>query len=278
MIKIENLYFSYGKHMVYENLSLEIPKNQVLLITGINGVGKSTLLKLIAGVLLPERGKIHFSPEIGPEPKRKIGFISDSMSIYENLTVKEMIEVHRTLYGIDEFDDSLIKHTKIRMDQKIKDLSIGQRVIFHLNLILSHNPDILLIDEVIHSIDAYLRDLFLKELIRVISERQVTVILVNLNFYDIENIVDRVILIKDGKIEVDEPIEKLKQRVKKVISPIRPENLPVIFLYPLGNMYEYFIYPFREEYMKSLEGEVVDLDLTEIIKAFIGGEYVEKGV
>lgn len=250
----------------------------MLLITGINGVGKSTLLKLIAGVLIPEKGTIQFSPEIGADPKRKIGFISDSMSIYENLTVREMIEVHCHLYGVDEFDDSLIKHTKIRLDSKIKNLSIGQRVIFHLNLILSHKPDILLIDEVIHSIDAYLRDLFLKELIRVISEREVTVILVNLNFYDIENMVDRVILIKDGRIEVDEPIVELKKRVKKVISHQKPDGLPVIFFYPVGGVFEYFVYPYREEDVKHIEGEVVDLDLTEIIKAFIGGEYVEKGI
>lgn len=215
MLQIKNLSFRYGKNGVFEDFCLDIPEAQVCLITGVNGVGKSTLLKLIAGALRPEAGTIHFPGSMGQDPKRKIGFISDSLSLYRSLTVGQAIRFHQDVYGVRAFDDGLIRHTKIENSQKIRDLSAGQRTILHLSLILSTEPDILLIDEVIHSIDAYLRKLFLDQVISLISTRSVTVIMVNLNFYDIEHIVDRVILLRSGKILVDEPIDELKSKVKR---------------------------------------------------------------
>jgi ABC-2 type transport system ATP-binding protein len=273
MIQIRNLSFSYGKLEIYRNFNIDIADREVTLITGINGVGKSTLLRLIAGVLKPSAGTIRFSDKMGADPRRYIGFISDSMSLYESLTVEQAIDLHCSVYNISKFDDSLLRRTKVTYQQKVKELSVGQRVIFHLNLVLASEPKLLLIDEIIHSIDVYLRGIFLKELIKLMTEKEVTVIFVNLNFRDIENIVNRVILMKDGEIAVDEDIESLKAKVKKVSSPTPPTDLPVLFQVDYSNHGEYFIYPFKEEYAKQIGGEVTDLDLTAIVNAFIGGEY-----
>lgn len=273
MIKIRNLHFSYGKHKIYKGFNLDIAEREVTLITGINGVGKSTLLRLIAGVLKPASGEIRFHETMGKDPRRTIGFISDSLSLYESLTVSQAIDFHRSVYKINRFDDTLLKRTKIGHHQKIKELSSGQRVIFHLNLILSTDPKLLLIDEIIHSIDVYLRGIFLKEVIKLLSEKDVTIVFVNLNFRDIENIVDRVILLKDGEIAVDEQIDALKSKVKKITTLSLPEGMPVLFQVDYTDHVEYFIYPFKEEYRNQVNGEVVDLDLTGIVNAFIGGEY-----
>ena len=165
MITIKDLSFSYGKMKVYEGFNLTIPEGQACLVTGINGVGKSTLLRLLAGVLTPDKGEIIFDGKLGANPKKKIGFISDNLSIYESMTVSRVIELHCSVYGVLDFDDSLVKHTKIKYRQKVKELSIGQRTILLLSLILSIQPEVLLIDEIIHSIDAYLRKVFLEQLI-----------------------------------------------------------------------------------------------------------------
>ena len=274
MIKAEELSFSYGKLKVFEQFNLDIPEGQVCLITGINGVGKSTLLRLMAGVLRPAKGEIVFNEKLGRNPKRKIGFISDSLSLYQSLTVSQAIDFHKSVYGIDAFDDSLIKHTKISHGQKVKELSAGQKVIFHLSLILSIEPEVLLIDEIIHSIDSYLRRLFLEALIQLQTQRPITIIMVNLNFHDIEHMVERVILLKKGTIAVDEKIEGLKAKVKKIISTSPPSGLPILSQIDYSNHSEYFIYPFQNEFRDRMkEGEIVDLNLTEIVTAFIGGEY-----
>lgn len=274
MIEIKNLSFSYGRSKIFKDFNLDIAEKEVTLITGINGVGKSTLLRLIAGVLKPAAGKIGFNEKMGNDPRRYIGFISDAPSLYESMTVAQAIDFHRSVYQINHFDDSLLKRTKVSHNRKVKELSKGQQVIFHLNLLLCGDPKLLLIDEVIHSIDVYLRGIFLKELIKLLSEKDVTVVFVNLNFRDIENIVDRVILLKDGEVAVDEKIDALKSKVKKITTDNLAEGLPVLFQVEYTDHTEYFIYPFKEEYRENINGEVVDLDLTGIVNAFIGNEYV----
>ena len=278
MLQVKNLFFRYGKHRIFQDFRLDIPNGQVSLITGVNGVGKSTLLRLIAGVLFPDAGTIEFPKSMGQDPKRKIGFISDSLSLYRSLTVSQAIRYHQNVYRIRTFDDNLIHHTKIERGQRVKDLSAGQRAIFHLSLILSTEPDILLIDEIIHSIDAYLRKLFLDQLIALISRRSVTVIMVNLNFYDIEHLVDRVILLRSGKILVDEPIDELKSKVKKVVATRRPESLAVLSKADFSGYSEFYVYPYEPGLADGIKGNVIDLNLTEIISAFIGGEYADQGI
>jgi len=273
MLEIKNLGFSYGKTKVFRNFNLKLSEGQVCLITGINGVGKSTLLRLMAGVLRPAQGEIVFGEKLGGDPRRKIGFISDILSLYESLTVTQAIDYHKSVYDISAFDDTLIKHTKIGYGQKIKELSSGQRTILHLSLILSTEPELLLIDEIIHSIDAYLRRIFLEQLVRLLTELHITVVMVNLNFHDIEHLVERVILLKAGEIAVDEDIETLKAKVKKIVSSSLPESLNILSKIDYSDHSEFFVYPFDEKFLSSMEGEVVDLNLTEIVTAFIGGEY-----
>lgn len=273
MISIKNLSFSYGKLKVFENFHLDVPEGEVCLITGINGVGKSTLLRLIAGALRPANGEIMFNEKMGDDPRRKLGFISDILSLYESLTVAQSIDLHMSVYNLSKFDDSLIRHTKIGHNQKIKELSSGQKTIFHLSLILSIEPEVLLIDEIIHSIDAYLRRIFLEQLIQLQTQRKLTIIMVNLNFHDIEHMVDRVILLKSGEIAVDEEINALKAKVKKIISPKPPRALPVLSQIDYSDHSEFFVYPYDENAKEQIEGEIVDMDLTEIVSAFIGGEY-----
>lgn len=274
MISIQDISFRYEKTKVYDGFSLHIPEGQSCLISGINGVGKSTLLRLMAGVLRPDRGKIIYNPKLGPAPKKKIGFISDRLSLYESLTVAQGIELHQSAFGLDSFDDSLLKHLKIDEIKRIKSLSIGQRTIYHLSLVLSARPEILLIDEIIHSIDPYLRKFFLDQLIRLLSERRMTIVTVNVNFHDIENMIDRVILLKSGRIAVDEGIDDLKDKVKRVIAVRPPEGLPILSTGGSLDRPDYYIYPFREEFRRRIDGEIIDMNLTEIVAAFIGGEYV----
>jgi ABC-2 type transport system ATP-binding protein len=272
VLSIRDLQFSYGKRSVYTGFNLDIPPGQICLLTGINGVGKSTLLRLIAGVLRPKKGTIVYPETMGSEPRRKIGFISDQLSLYESLTVDQTIRFHCDVFGLDRIDDRLIRLTKIEGGRRVKELSTGQRTILHLNMILSLDPDLLLIDEVIHSIDAYLRRVFLEELIALIARKRVTVLMANLNFHDIEALIERVILLKSGTIAVDEPIETLKEKVKKIIAPTPPAGLTILSQRPFPDRSEYYVYPYLEN-SALRDAEVVDLDLTEIVAAFIGGEY-----
>jgi ABC-type multidrug transport system ATPase subunit len=87
MIKIKNLTFGYGSRRdqpIFKSFNLEVQKGETVLITGINGTGKTTLLRLMAGALLPQSGTIEYAQELGEDPRAKIGFISDQMNLYED--------------------------------------------------------------------------------------------------------------------------------------------------------------------------------------------------
>lgn len=275
MIKLEHIDFAYKKQPVFRDFSLSIEPGESVLITGINGIGKTTLLRLMAGVLLPRKGRITYSEKLGPNPRSRIGFISDKMNLYENMSLQEAIRYHSQVYDIPNFDTEMIDKIKLKAGQKIAELSQGQKLVFHLSLILAARPEMLLIDEVIHSMDVYLRDIFLNRLLEMIEENRVTLVLVNLNFHDIEKIPQRILLLKDNRIAVDEPMDLLKAKVKKLITDREIPNLPVLVHRQYEDSHEYYVYPFQEELVSGSGGQVVDLNLHDIIKAFIGGEYAE---
>jgi len=261
MIKLEHIHFAYKKQPIFRDFSLSIEPGESVLITGINGIGKTTLLRLMAGVLLPQQGRITYSEKLGPDPRFRIGFIA--------------IRYHSRVYDIRSFDTKMIDKAKLKTGQKIAELSQGQKLVFLLSLILATLPEILLIDEVIHSMDVYLRDIFLNRLLEMIEENRVTLVLVNLNFHDIEKIPQRILLLKDNRIAVDEPMESLKSRIKKVVSDREISGLPVLTHKQHEDGHEYYVYPFEKDMVPGTSAKITDLNLHDIIKAFIGGEYAE---
>ena len=274
MIQMKQIGFGYKKQSVFRDFSLDIREGETTLITGINGTGKTTLLRLMAGVLYPAKGKIEYAEKLGKNPREYIGFISDQMRLYENMTLKKAMAFHSSVYGIESFDTELYEQTKLKLDKKISELSVGQKMIFHLGLLIAAKPKILLIDEVIHAIDAYLRDIFLDRLLELIEERQITLVMVNLNFHDIERIPQRVILLRNGEIAVDASVEELKANVKKIVAQEASLDLPVLYKRSFSDCNEFYIYPYEENGELPTNAKVTDLNLHDIIKAFIGGEYV----
>jgi ABC-type multidrug transport system ATPase subunit len=276
ILSVNGLAVKIGKKTILDDISVEFAAGECVLIAGANGAGKSTFLKCLAGVILPDKGEVSYLDGIGP---KKIGFISDKLSLFENFTVKQGIDFHTRVFGIEEFDDTLVRELKFNTGQKIKHLSAGERTLFNLALVWSQTPRVLLIDEIIHVIDPYLRDKFLEAVIELMDRCGTAVFMVNHTFSEIEKIPERVLVMADGRFVADEKSEILAAKLKKVIMDSElPGDVPVLYSKKAAGRSEHYVYPFSQELGEKFPLEYMDVDLTEIIKAYIGGQYVKKGM
>jgi ABC-2 type transport system ATP-binding protein len=274
IVEVRDLSLSFSRKKVLAGLSFSLNQGEWAVIAGRNGVGKSTLLRCLSGVLLPDAGSIARGPEARPE---KTGFISDRLSLFEDWTIGRAIAFHCRVFAIDEFDDRLLGRLGVKQKARIRDLSAGERAILHLSLVLSQKPSLMLVDEVLHMLDPYIRDLFIEALIEAMTVRETAVLTVNHTFSEIERLPERVLVMEEGRFVVDETPEALRGLMKKVVcrGPL-PDGLPCFFSKGEGEYKEYFIYPFSED-MRAVQAlDFQDIALPEIIKAFIGGGYEQK--
>jgi len=274
ILEVHDLSLSFSRKKVLDRLEFSLRRGEWAVIAGRNGVGKSTLLRCLAGVLLPDAGAVARSPEACPA---KTGFISDRLSLFEDLTIGQAVAFHRRVFAIDDFDDRLLGRLGVKQKERIRSLSAGERAILHLSLVLSQKPSLLLVDEVLHMLDPYIRDLFIEALIEAMTAQETAVLTVNHTFSEIERLPERVLVMEEGRFVVDETPEALRGMMKKVVcrGPL-PNGLPCFFSKGEGEYKEYFIYPFSEDLRAAHALDFQDIALPEIIKAFIGGGYEQK--
>ena len=274
LIEVHDLRLGYTRKRVIDGLSVSLRRGEWAVIAGRNGAGKSTLLRALAGVLLPDGGSILRSVEA---PQEKIGFISDRFSLFEDWTVARAVGFHCRAFRCDPFDDGMLRQVGIGEKARIRDLSAGERAIVHLSLALAQRPSLLLVDEVLHVLDPFVRDLFVGALIEAIAVRRAAVVTVNHVFSEIERLPDRVLVMEEGRFAVDAPPDERRAGMKKVMGrgPL-PAALPCLFSRADGEYKDHLIFPFREEMRRDHGLEFQDAALGEIIKAFIGGGYERK--
>ena len=150
---------------------------------------------------------------------------------------------------------------------------------YHLSLLLSQKPGILLVDEIIHTIDPYLRELFLDALIGLIDDLNTSVIMVNHTFTDMGRLPERVLIMENGGFVFDEQSEDLNRKMKKIVTDKEVKgDIPVVFKNETPIYNEYYVYPYTDELAAGTGYEFQDVDLTQIVKSFIGGYYAKKRI
>jgi ABC-2 type transport system ATP-binding protein len=249
---------------------MDIEKGESILLAGANGAGKTSLLRAMAGVLNASHGSICYAGrKADHRARKKIAYIPASISLYDGMTVREAARMHAHFYGpaATWAIDGLTFHP----GQKIASMSKGEKTIFFLSLTLGAAPEYLFVDDVVHFLDPHLREVFLTSILRLIEEKQLTVIIASQSAFEIEGIPERVLVMEKGKIILDKSVEWLKQKFVKFYGETVPCDIPVVFSRQWQNTREMYVYPYQPE-IHRLDG-VEHLSLTEILRAFIGGEY-----
>lgn len=219
MIDIINLSKKYGKVHALDDVSFQIKEGKIIGIFGINGVGKSTILKSIAGVIRPDKGKILIEgEEINHKLYNKIAFIPDVDTYFPHLTIKESLAFMKEFYinWDEEKAYNMLKIFNLTDDQMISNLSKGNRARVKIILGFAQNAKYILLDEPFSGIDIFKREEFIKAMVEYISPNQ-SIIITTHEIAEIEEIVEEVIILHDGKVAFNFNVEEVRQNENKSI-------------------------------------------------------------
>lgn len=217
ILEIKNLTKYYGKVLGVENLSLSLMEGEVFGFIGPNGAGKSTTIRSILNLINKNEGQVLINGKSfdknDTELKKIIGYLPSEIHLYEDLTVKEMLNYHESFYkkDIHKRRQNLVKKLKLDENKKIEDLSLGNLKKLGIILALMHEPKILILDEPTSGLDPIIQQVFYKLLIE--EKKKGTTILYSTHVLsEISKICDRVGIIKEGHLLKIETIEELHQK------------------------------------------------------------------
>jgi ABC-2 type transport system ATP-binding protein len=205
-IEVAGLVVERGKRTVLHGVSARIPRGSVTGLLGPSGSGKTTLLRAIVGVQIVKAGtvKVLGRPAGSAVLRRKIGYLTQSPSIYADLTVRENTRYFASLYGLGAATaDGVIRDVGLadQADQLVNDLSDGQRSRASLSCALVGGPAVLVLDEPTVGQDPVLRDDLWKKFREL--ARAGSTLLVSSHVMDEANRCDRLLLIREGIIIAD---------------------------------------------------------------------------
>lgn len=215
-IKIENLIKSYGSKRVLDNINLKIEENKIYGLLGRNGAGKTTLLNIINNRIFPTDGSISINDENilnNDKLTSKIYFMNEKCLYPQSFKVKEIFKWTKEFYQNFNLDYAikLSKKFGLNTNKKIKSLSTGYLSICKIIVSLSSGAEVLIFDEPILGLDANHRDMFYKELIANYIECPKTIIISTHIIEEVSDILEKVLIIKDGKIITDNELDELKE-------------------------------------------------------------------
>lgn len=215
IISCRNLTHYYGKRLIYEDLSFEVPKGRILGLLGKNGTGKTTTINILNGYLKPHSGKCFMFGEdiqqINPATKERIALLIEGHVQYSFMNIAQIEKFYAPFYPKWNKDAyyELIKKLKIAPRQRLAQMSCGQRSQVALGLILAQNAELLILDDFSMGLDPGYRRLFIDYLRDYAKSENKTVLLTSHIIQDMEKLIDDCIILDYGKILIQQSITEL---------------------------------------------------------------------
>lgn len=224
MIEIKNASKKYKKVKALDNISFEIHEGKITCILGINGVGKSTILKSICGLVKLDRGEILIDGEkIDYKTYEKVAFVPDVDNYFAQLTIKESFEFMKEFYKKWDREKAydMLKLFNLTDDKKISELSKGNIARVKIIIGFAQNAKYTILDEPFSGIDIFKREDFLGVMTKYVGDEQ-SIIITTHEIAEIEMIADDVILIDEGKLSLVFNAEKTREEEgKSIIDKMR---------------------------------------------------------
>ncbi len=229
-IECRNLTHYYGKRLIYENLSFEVPKGRILGLLGKNGTGKTTTINILSGYLKPRAGECLIFGEniqtIDPAQRQRIGLLIEGHVQYQFMTIDEIERFYSSFYPSWNRDAyyGLMQKLQVAPKQRISRMSCGQRSQVALGLILAQDPELLILDDFSLGLDPGYRRLFVDYLKDYADAEDKTIFLTSHIIQDMERLIDDCIIMDYGRILLQKPIAYILDKFRRYTFELPAEQ------------------------------------------------------
>ena len=222
LVKYIDVNKKFDNNEILKNVNLTIPRGKIIGLLGKNGMGKTTLLKLINDLLTPTSGDILVNgKKVGVDSKKIISYLPERTYLDKSMTVDKVIEYFEDFY--DNFDSEkarkLLKDLDLDTNQKLSKMSKGMQEKVQLVLVMSRKAELYILDEPLGGVDPATRDYVLNTILTNFNEGASVLISTHL-IADIERILDEVIFIDKGKIILHSNSDELREKENGSIDEI----------------------------------------------------------
>jgi len=224
-VEIQGLTLAYGRQQVLQGLQWRLDPGQVIGLLGRNGAGKTTLLEALLGLRDASAGSVLLfgqpATRLDDAARARIGYVPQQSDLFEELRADELLAYFRSFYPRWNAAkvQGLLERWAVPRDMPIGRMSSGQQQRLSLIRALAHEPELLVLDEPMASLDPLARRDFLRELVERVLDRGTTVVFSTHILSDLERVAFNVAFLREGRIALQAPLDELLDETRLLIGP-----------------------------------------------------------
>lgn len=287
ILQISHLYKRYGRKQVLRDFNLTLERGRVFGLLGNNGEGKTTLIRILMGIIPADQGSILYNGKPvtfnKPEYKKEVNYIPEESVFFSWMTIKELMAFNASFYPRwnGRKVQALLDRFKLDKKIKVKNLSRGMKLKLGLIMALAAEPKLLILDDPTSGMDIPTRHDFLKNLFQEILETGTSILFSSHIVHELESIIDDLGILHNGRLILEEKFDIVKNRARKVRldfnGPVPPDIKAegMIHQQISGSRCELGIYPWTDKVKSQLEAyqptrmEIDSMTLEEIFIHFV---------
>jgi ABC-2 type transport system ATP-binding protein len=289
MIVTHRLTKYYDRRRVVDALDLHVAQGRVYGLLGRNGAGKSTVIKMLLGMVHPDYGRAEVLGEdalqLRPATRARIAYLAEGHPLYRWMTVGEAVRFARAFYPNwnGRLLDQILDHFQLSPRARIRRLSNGERAQVSLALAVAADPELLILDDPTLGLDTVVRRDFLESLIQIIQRRGRTILFSSHILGDVERVADRIGVLVDGVLRVDCPTDYFKESIRKIVLEFdrAPPEFPacpgLVSNRQVGHKRELVVVGYSDEHRRAAESlgprsmDVIELNLEDAFIEYTRG-------
>lgn len=213
-IVLQNIYKRFGKTEALQNINFTFEKGKIYGLLGPNGSGKTTILKLMTGLVFPDKGTVSINgTPVTRKTCNEVAYLTELDMFYDAFTVRETVEFVSSQFSNFSMEKALMLLNELKLDptKKVRSLSKGNRGRLKLVTTLARDTEVILLDEPFSGLDPMVRDSIVKSLLKFIDFENQIIVIATHEINEIEPLLDEAIALQNGEMIGHENVEDLRE-------------------------------------------------------------------